>query len=69
MPEVLSTPSTRKGQAREAKFNLKNYTGWNANSYINTLISGLSGSGSNCKKDMHHTPQIFKTEASPSDAV
>ena len=36
-PEVPPAPSTRKWPAREAKFNLKNYTGWNANSYINTL--------------------------------
>ena len=34
-PEVPPAPSTRKRPVREAKFNLKNYTGWNANSYIN----------------------------------
>ena len=32
-------PSTRKRPVREAKFNLKNYTGWNANSYINNILS------------------------------
>ena len=35
-PEVLPAPSTRKQPVWEAKFNLKNYTGWNANSYIIT---------------------------------
>ena len=33
-PEVTLAPSTRKQPVREAKFNLKNYTGWNASSYI-----------------------------------
>ena len=38
--EVPLAPSIRKRPVREAKFNLKNYTGWNANSYI--YISDLS---------------------------
>ena len=33
-PEVPPTPSTQKRPVQEAKFNLKNSTGWNANSYI-----------------------------------
>ena len=33
-PEVLPAPSTRKRPVREAKFNLKYYTSWNAKSYI-----------------------------------
>ena len=34
-PEVPHAPFTQKRTVREAKFNLKIYTGWNANSYIN----------------------------------
>ena len=37
-PEVPPAPSTRKWPVREAKFNLKNYTGWNANSYIFNMV-------------------------------
>ena len=33
-PEVPLALSTWKRPVREAKFNLKNYTGWNANSYF-----------------------------------
>ena len=33
-PEVPFAPSTRMRPVLEAKFNLKNYSGWNANSYI-----------------------------------
>ena len=40
--EVPPAPSTRKRPVREAKFNLKNYTGWNANSYINRLFNFTS---------------------------
>ena len=38
-PEVPLAPSTRKRPVREAKFNLKNYTCWNAISYIHNLLT------------------------------
>ena len=41
-PEVPPAPSTRKWPAREAKFNLKYYTGWNAKSYINIMYIYLN---------------------------
>ena len=40
--EVPPAQSTRKRLVREAKFNLKYYTGWNAKSYIYTLLIWFS---------------------------
>ena len=37
-PEVPLAPSTRKRLVRETKFNIKKYTGWNANSYIHNEV-------------------------------